>query len=191
MNPTAPLKILDVGTGSGAIAIALAHQLPLADITAVDISSAALEVAATNAARHNLTSRIRFVQSDLSSPAPHSSQTDERESKTVPAIDIGSLGFDAIVSNPPYVPTADRDALHPQVRDFEPAAALFAGPTGLDIYRRLIPQALAALKPNGLLALEIGHDQRDAIAALLANWNAVRFINDLQQIPRVALARKP
>jgi release factor glutamine methyltransferase len=81
--------------------------------------------------------------------------------------------------------------MHPQVRDFEPATALFAGPDGLDLYRRLIPQARTALKPNGLLALEIGHGQHQAIAALLEDWNHVRFVDDLQRIPRVALARKP
>jgi release factor glutamine methyltransferase len=107
------------------------------------------------------------------------------------ALSPGDATFDAIVSNPPYVPTSDRDTLHAQVRDFEPGVALYAGPAGLDIYRRLIPQARAALKPNGLLALEIGHRQRDAIAAFLAGWNALRFVDDLQQIPRVALARKP
>ena len=168
-----PRQILDVGTGSGAIAIALAHHLPQAQLTAVDLSPAALEVAATNAARHHLTNRIRFVESDL-----------------LEALALGET-FDAIVSNPPYVPAADRHTLHPQIRDYEPATALFAGPDGLDIYRRLIPQAHAALKPNGLLALEIGQGQRDAVAALLADWRTVRFLNDLQQIPRVALARKP
>jgi release factor glutamine methyltransferase len=172
LDPTAPTRIVDVGTGSGAIAIALAHHLPQAHITAVDLSPAALAVAASNAERHQLTSRIRFLESNLLEALP-SGET-----------------FDAIVSNPPYVSTADRNTLHPQVRDYEPATALFAGPDGLEIYRRLIPQAQAALNPNGLLALEIGHDQRDEIAALLTNWNAVRFINDLQQIPRVALARK-
>ena len=170
---TARSAILDIGTGSGAIAIALAHRLPHAHITATDISPAALEVAASNAALHHLTGRIHFLVSDLLSAV---------SSEPV---------FDAVVSNPPYVPTTDRDALHPQVRDHEPALALFAGPTGLDIYRRLIPQARAALKPNGLLALEIGHGQTNAIAELLAGWHDVRFVNDLQQIPRVVLARKP
>lgn len=169
---TARSAILDIGTGSGAIALALARHLPNAHITAVDISTAALEVAAANAAHHNLTSRIHFLESNL-----------------LDALPPGAT-FDAIVSNPPYVPTIDRETLHPQVRDHEPAAALFAGTSGLDIYRRLIPQAQSALKPNGLLALEIGHNHRDAIAALLAGWREVRFVNDLQQIPRVALARK-
>ena len=94
-----------------------------------------------------------------------------------------------IVSNPPYIP-AD-ELLHPQVHAHEPHQALFAGPTGLDIYARLIPQAYAALKPNGLLALEIGHGQKEDIAALLAQWDEVGFLNDLQRIPRVVLARKP
>ena len=174
LDSSRPLRILDVGTGSGAIAIALARHLPHAQITAVDLCAAALEVAAANAARHGLTNRIRFVQSDL-----------------LDALPPDELPFDVIVSNPPYVPTADRDSLHPQVRDHEPAAALCAGPDGLDIYRRLIPQARSALRPNGLLALEIGHGQRDVIAALLAGWNELRFLDDLQQIPRIALARRP
>ena len=168
------LRILDVGTGSGAIAIALARHLPHAQITAVDLSATALEVAASNAARHALASRIRFVASDL-----------------LDALPPDELPLDVIVSNPPYVPTADRASLHPQVRNHEPAAALFAGPDGLDIVRRLIPQARAALRPNGLLALEIGHGQRKAVAALLTDWNGLRFLDDLQQIPRIALARRP
>ena len=188
-EPASHLQILDVGTGSGAIAIALAHHLPNAHITATDISSAALAVASSNTARHHLSSRIRFVEADLlDALAPCEAAFDAPGS---PASGLGSLGWDAIVFNPPYVPTGDRATLHPQVRDFEPAAALFAGPDGLEVYRRLIPQARAALKPGGLLALEIGHGQRDAVAALLAGWNTLRFVDDLQQIPRTALARKP
>ena len=189
-HPTAPsIRILDVGTGSGAIAIALAHHLPNAHVTATDISSAALAVASSNAARHHLSSRIRFVEADLlGALTPCEAAFDAPGS---PASGLGSLGWDATVSNPPYVPTADRATLHRQVRDFEPAAALFAGPDGLEVYRRLIPKARVALRPGGLLALEIGHGQRDAVAALLAGWNALRFVDDLQQIPRTALARKP
>jgi len=144
-------------------------------------------VAAANAARHHLDHRIRFVEADLLARVrvPHSSRSDGWGSAG------DAIQFDAIVSNPPYVPATDRESLHPQVRDFEPASALFAGADGMDVYRRLIPQAHAALKPNGLLALEIGHGQREAIAALLADWNSVRFVDDLQRIPRVALARKP
>jgi release factor glutamine methyltransferase len=169
-----PLKIADIGTGSGAIAIALAAHLPRAEITALDISPEALGVAASNAREHNLNDRIRFLQSDLLSAVHHEAGT-----------------FDALVSNPPYVSETDRPTLHPQVRDYEPAAALFAGEIGLDIYRRLIPQAYSALKPNGLLALEIGHDQQGAIATLLQAWHDLSFINDLQEIPRVAVAQRP
>jgi release factor glutamine methyltransferase len=168
-----PLKIADIGTGSGAIAIALAAHLPQAEITALDISTDALAIATTNAREHNVADRIRFLQSDLLSAL-------DRETET----------FDAIVSNPPYVAETDRATLHPQVRNYEPATALFAGDTGLDIYRRLIPQAHNALKPNGLLALEFGHDQQNAIASLLQAWHNPIFINDLHNIPRVALASR-
>jgi release factor glutamine methyltransferase len=167
------LCILDVGTGSGAIAIALAHNLPSARITAVDLSGTALEVAVVNTARHQLMDRIQFIESDL-----------------LEGLASDGLPFDVIVSNPPYVPANDRASLHPQVRDYEPGVALFAGADGLDIYRRLIPQARAALLPNGLLALEIGHGQREAIASLLSGWNEVRFVDDLQQIARIAVARR-
>jgi len=195
------LHILDIGTGSGAIAIALAHHLPHAHITATDISPAALALAAANAARYHLTPRIHFLLSDLLARVPHSSRSDGWGSE-IPRVPHSSrsdewgsendiIQFDVIVSNPPYVPTSDRPTLHPQVRDHEPATALYAGPDGLEVYRRLIPQAHAALKPNGLLTLELGHHQRDALAALLAGWHSVRFLNDLQQIPRVVLARKP
>lgn len=167
------LKLADIGTGSGAIAVALATHLPHAEITALDISLDALAVATGNAREHNVADRIRFLQSDLLSAL-----SPEEE-------------FDAIVSNPPYIPEIDRLSLHPQVRDHEPTAALFAGETGLDIYRRLIPQAHKALKQNGLLALEIGHGQQTALTELLSGWQSVSFIDDLQHIPRVVLARKP
>lgn len=165
-------NMLDIGTGSGAIAIALAHHLPNARITATDISPAALELAAENAVRHGLAGRIRFIESDLLADVPK------------------EAGFDAIVSNPPYIAFAEGKTLHPQVRDFEPANALFATGNGLDVYRRIIPEARAALKPNGLLALELGQGQDTAVAELLSGWNLLRFIPDMQQIPRVALARK-
>jgi release factor glutamine methyltransferase len=163
------LRIADIGTGSGAIAIALAHTLPHARITALDISIAALEVAAANARTHNVVNRIDFRESDLLSAVP-----DQQ--------------FDAIVSNPPYVST--NEELEKQVRGYEPASALYAGETGLDIYRRLIPQAKAALTPGGWLLMEIGHGQREALAELLHDWTSTNFVNDLQGIPRVAISRK-
>ena len=169
------LRILDIGTGTGAIALALASHLPLAEITAVDISAAALQVARENTVNHHLEARVQLRISDLLDGLPQNDRI---------------AAFDAIVSNPPYIPQGERAELHPQVRDFEPVQALFAGDSGLDIYRRLIPQAHPALKPGGLLALEIGHGQRDALAALLERWKDVAFVDDLQQIPRVALARR-
>jgi release factor glutamine methyltransferase len=168
-----PLRIADIGTGSGAISIALAVHRPAAQITTLDISPAALAVARDNAATHNVADRIRLLESDLLSAVA-----------TEPP-------FDAIVSNPPYVPETDRATLHPQVRDHEPPTALFAGPDGLALYARLIPQAHAALPPGGLLALEFGHNQRDALADLLKIWKDVVFLDDLQQIPRVVLAHRP
>jgi release factor glutamine methyltransferase len=167
-----PLRIADIGTGSGAIAIAIAHHLPQAQLTALDLSPAALAIAHQNAETHHVAERIRFLQSDLLSAVP--GQT-----------------FDAILSNPPYIPTSDLTTLHPQVRDHEPHTALFAGPSGLDIYSRLIPQAHAALTPGGLLALEFGQGQSTSIYHLLADWYDILILNDLQQIPRVVLARRP
>lgn len=164
-----PLRIADVGTGSGAIAVALAHALPQAQVTALDISPAALAVARSNAEIHCVSDRIRLLKSDLLEAV-----TGER--------------FDMIVSNPPYV--AEDEVLEPQVREYEPASALFAGAEGLDIYRRLIPEAQRAVKPGGWLLLEIGHGQRDALAKLLAAWDNVSFIADLQGIPRVACAQR-
>jgi release factor glutamine methyltransferase len=164
------LRIADVGTGSGAIAIAIAHLLPQANITALDNSTAALAVAQQNAKHHKLADRIRFRESDLLAA-------------------VADETFDAIVSNPPYIP--ESELLEPQVRDYEPHAALFAGPSGLDVHQRLIPQAWKALKPRGWLLMEIGHGQRDALTRLLTHWNKVDFIHDLQSIPRVACANRP
>lgn len=191
IDPNAAVHVADIGTGSGAIAIALAHHLPHAQLTATDISASALNVAAENAARHNLASRIRFIESDLLEPPNPVTPSESRNVAAVERPASWFQGLDAIVSNPPYVPTADAATLHPQVREYEPHTALYAGDDGLSIYRRLIPLAHAALKPNGQLALELGHGQRDALATLLADWHSVRFLNDLQGIPRVALARKP
>lgn len=167
------LHIIDVGTGSGAIAIAVAKHLPMAMLTAVDLSKAALAVAEENAARNGLSDRVVFLQSDL-----------------LQAVATGAP-FDAVLSNPPYIPITDREHLHRQVRDHEPETALFAGDDGLAIYRRLIPQAATMLRPGGLLALEFGYGQRPEIQELLREWDGVHFLSDLQGIPRVALALAP
>ena len=166
------IRIADVGTGSGAIAIALAHLLPNAFVTALDLSTDALAIARENAAMHGLQDRIEFVPSDLLNAV------------------VKEAPFAAIVSNPPYIPEHEAATLHPQVRDHEPASALFSGPTGFEIYERLIPKCASMLLPDGLLALEIGYGQQDHLAGLLRFWRDVEFLPDLQGIPRVALARR-
>jgi release factor glutamine methyltransferase len=164
------LRILDVGTGTGTIALALASRLPSARIFAVDLSPEALEVARNNAAHLALDKRITFQHSDLLQAFAAAPQ------------------FHAIVSNPPYIPAGDASEMQPEVRDFEPHTALFAGDDGLEVYRRLIPQAESALSPGGLLAMEFGFGQRDELAHLLAGWKNVRFVDDYAGIPRVVLA---
>jgi release factor glutamine methyltransferase len=166
------LRIVDVGTGSGAIALALAHELPMAQIFATDISAEALEVARANAARHNLTSRIEFRQTDLLEGLP-------------------SAWFDFVISNPPYVGESEEDSVQLEVRKFEPRNAVFAGPTGLDVIERLISHAEVALKPGGWLVFEISGTIADGVQSLLSGWSEVALRKDLQGIARVAVARKP
>jgi release factor glutamine methyltransferase len=163
------IRIVDVGTGSGAIALALAKELPSAEIHATDISAEALEVARANAARHQLTSRIQFHQADLLNGIPGE--------------------FDFVVSNPPYAGDSEEDSVQLEVREFEPRNAVFAGPTGLEIIARLIPQAQAALKPGGWLIFEISGTIADRVRGLLSTGNEPAIRNDLQGIPRVAIAR--
>jgi release factor glutamine methyltransferase len=167
-------RIVDVGTGSGAIAVALANHLPHATITAIDLSTPALDIARENAEHNCVAERINFLEGDLLGP-------------------VAGQSFDIVVSNPPYVPQADRDSLAVEVRDHEPALALFAGKDGLDVYRRLIPAAFHALVPGGHVALEIGFGQSQAIRELFASagFNQIEFVPDLQNIPRVAVARRP
>jgi release factor glutamine methyltransferase len=168
-----PKRILDIGTGSGILAVTLALELANATVTATDISSDALGVAKRNAAALGATDRIHFVESDLFAALPANSEA----------------RFGCIVSNPPYVPSTE--LLEPQVRDYEPASALYAGDDGLAIYRRLLPTAATHLEPGGHLLVEIGHGQRDAIGDLLraSGFESIRFIDDLQQIPRVIIAK--
>jgi release factor glutamine methyltransferase len=173
---TSGLRLLDVGTGTGAIALALARHLSQAEIVACDLSAAALEVARDNARELGLEQRVRFQLSDLLEAYGPELRQGRR--------------FSAVVSNPPYVPAGDAAQMQPEVRDFEPHGALFAGDDGLDVYRRLIPQAHAALAPGGLLAMEIGFGQREALAELLSQWKDVRFLDDYAGIPRVVLAAR-
>jgi len=167
-------RVLDVGTGSGAIAIAIRHEWPDAIVTATEISESALELARRNAERLGFANRIRFLQGDLLAPV-----ADER--------------FEIIVSNPPYVSERDRNSLSVEVREFEPAQALFAGEDGLAVYRRLIPAAFAALVSGGFVVLEIGCGQKEDVAALLAEsgFAEIDLAPDLQGIPRVVVARRP
>jgi release factor glutamine methyltransferase len=166
------LQIVDVGTGSGAIALALAKELPQAEIVAVDISPAALEIARANAIRHQLESRIHF-----------------REGNLLDAFAPETLAF--IVSNPPYVGESEEDTVQLEVRKFEPRNAVFAGPRGTEVIERLIPQAKATLKTGGWLIMEISGSIAEEVKKLLAGWEEVSLKPDLQSIPRVAIARKP
>ncbi len=166
-----PLRIVDVGTGSGAIALALAKELPGADIHATDISAAALEIARANAARHQLEKRIHFHHTNL----------------------LGDLSppFDLVVSNPPYVGESEEDQVQLEVRKFEPRSAVFAGARGTEVIARLIPQARAALRPGGWIVMEVSGTIVDRVRNLLDGWESIEVANDLQSIPRVIRARKP
>lgn len=163
-------RIADVGTGSGCIALALAKELPNAEIHATDISTAALKVAQANAARHQLENRIQFHQADLLATL-------------IPP-------FDLIVSNPPYVGESEEDQVQLEVRRFEPRSAVFGGPVGTEVLARLIPQAHEVLLPGGWLVLEISGSIVDGVHELLGGWNEVRVTNDLQSIPRVVRAQR-
>jgi release factor glutamine methyltransferase len=182
--PRASLHIADVGTGSGCLAIALAYELPHAKIIATDISVAALEVARSNAGRlsvppHNVADRIHFIEADLLPPLPAGNQ---------------SPVFDLIVSNPPYIADSESAALQREVRDHEPHTALFAGPTGIEIYVRLVRQAEVQLRDRGIFVLELGHDSAEPVRALFdaspASWTNVSITMDLAGIPRVLAAER-
>jgi len=166
------IRIVDVGTGSGCIALALATELPQAEIHACDVSDEALEMARVNAARLGLGSRVLMRKSDLLSVyAPGT--------------------FDFVVSNPPYVGESEADKVQKQVKDFEPKIAVFSGSEGMDIYRRLLPQALSVLREGGWFVTEIGFSIEEKAKQLLRGWDDVRTTADLQGIPRVIAARKP
>ena len=173
-------RISDVGTGSGCIAIALAHEFPAARIFATDISAAALEVARRNAARHGFASRIDFVECNLMNALLHQSPVTSHES---PLLDL-------VASNPPYIGRQEAATLPREVREHEPAIALFGGETGTEIYEALIAQAAMLLKPGGILVLELGHNSSEHVSRLLGapEWTAVAITNDLAGIPRVASA---
>jgi release factor glutamine methyltransferase len=173
-----PLRIADVGTGSGCIAIALARELPRAEIVATDISAATLDYAQRNAARHGVSKRIQFLKADLLKVA-------------IEAPNRAESRFDLIVSNPPYVGRNDAGSLPREVRDHEPAEALFAGDDGLEIYPALIDEAARKLAPAGILVLEIGYNGAQYVGSLLSasQWTDLRVTRDLAGIERVISAR--
>lgn len=167
-----PPRVLDIGTGSGCLAITIALEAPAASVEATDISADALTIASQNALRLKAAASVTFREVGLSG---------------------GAGGFDVIVANPPYVPLQDRATLSPDVRNHEPAVALFGGGDGLDVIRALLPDAAHALRPGGTVVMEIGQGQAAAVASLVAlaglEWQGAR--PDLAGIPRVIVARRP
>lgn len=168
-----PLRIIDIGTGSGAIGVVLAKELPTAHVTATDISGGALAVARRNASRHGAAEQMEFIEGDLF------------------ASTVGV--FDIIVSNPPYIP----DDVYPQlpegIRSFEPRDALIAGPDGEAFHRKIIGEGTGRLKPGGRIFLEIGEGQKAVVEALFQEkglYDSIRFRADYGGMDRVAMARK-
>lgn len=201
------VRIVDVGVGSGCIALALASELPQAEIHGCDISDEALEMARVNAARLGLGGHVLFRKSDLlqvylSAQAAQGSQSvSDSESATptagssalAPASPAAGGQFDFVVANPPYVGESEADKVQKQVREFEPKLAVFCGTEGIEVYRRLVPQAREALRRGGWLVMEIGFSTEEKIKMILSSdggWAHVQVTPDLQGIPRVVAARK-
>jgi release factor glutamine methyltransferase len=172
----ARLRIVDVGTGSGCIALALASELPRAILFGADISRLALVTASRNAIRLRMPQRVKFLESDL----------------LARFLDKDFIGiFDFVVSNPPYVGEGDLDRVQREVREFEPRIAWGNLESGDEIYARLFPQALEVLKPGGYVVVEIGYNMREQVLALLGpGWAEIEVTPDLAGIPRVVSARK-
>lgn len=189
-------SIVDVGTGSGCIALALASELPQAEIDAVDLSAPALRVARRNAARLGLSERVRFWEADLltvfiSDTAPGSSPADVPAKTNTPQAENSPHRFDFVVSNPPYVGLSETNLVQREVREFEPRLAWGGFEESTDIYRRLFSQALIVLGPGGYVVVEIGYLQKDAVTGLLGKgWEGVEVRPDLASIPRVVIARR-
>jgi release factor glutamine methyltransferase len=174
-NPT--LRIADVGTGSGCIAVALAHELPHAEVIATDISASALVVARRNADRHKVSGRVHFIEANLLEKVA----------------DRGRGPFDLIVSNPPYIARTDAASLPIEVLGHEPHSALFGGLNGVEMYIRLIEQAGAQLGPGGILVLELGYNSADEVRKMFdreRRWANIRITDDLASIARVIAAER-
>ncbi|GAB6107612.1 peptide chain release factor N(5)-glutamine methyltransferase [Fusibacter bizertensis] len=172
LEDNSDLSILDIGVGSGAISIALAKRLKKGRVTGVDISEKALNVAVVNAKTHGVENKVTFFKSDL--------------------FENVKATYDIIVSNPPYIPVPDLATLEPEVANYEPHLALFGGEDGLDFYRRLIPESVLYLKKEGVLFLEAGHDQFEAIEKLfeLSGFKEVNHFEDLNGIPRFIYGKR-
>ena len=194
-----PSTALDFGTGSGCLAIALAVKCPAAQITAVDVSPDALALAKQNAGRHNAAERIEFLQSngfaalhnesEGGAPRRPDSPKEEWGSRSSP---LRKMEFDLIISNPPYIPSAEIATLQPEVRDFDPRAALDGGVDGLDFYRKLAMESKPFLKPGGKIMLEFGDGQAGAIGKILETekWIVEAVKEDYSQRARILIARK-
>jgi release factor glutamine methyltransferase len=169
-----PLRVLDLGVGSGAILLAILAERPLATGLGVDVSERALAVAQDNADELGLADRASFLRSDW-------------------AASLDDARFDLVVSNPPYIREDEMAGLDPEVREHDPALALVGGADGLDHYRTLAPQLMRVLKPGGLFLLEIGHEQSQAVEALMRDVGAewVRTVPDLSTKDRVVAGRRP
>jgi release factor glutamine methyltransferase len=172
-NRAAPLIVADVCTGSGCVAVALAHERTRASVVATDVSDEALTMARRNAVRYGVADRIRFVRTDV--------------------LDDVSETFHLVLSNPPYVPERDRRTLQPEVRDHEPGIALFAGHEGLAVIRRLVAAASRCLEPDGILIFEFGFGQEAAVTELISAAPCLTMVElrrDLQGIPRTAIVKR-
>ncbi|MDI6729695.1 MAG: peptide chain release factor N(5)-glutamine methyltransferase [Thermodesulfovibrionales bacterium] len=172
MHYASRITILDLCTGSGCIAIALAKHLPDADVYGIDKSDTAIHYATRNATENDVRN-VHFIKGDLFEP-------------------VGKMAFDCIVSNPPYIKTADIQGLQREIKDYEPVDALNGGEDGLDFYRRIFENAHKFLKENGIIILEIGHDQADDVEkiAMNAGFKNVTFIKDYAGIKRIFIGRK-
>ncbi|HEX3030216.1 MAG TPA: peptide chain release factor N(5)-glutamine methyltransferase [Clostridia bacterium] len=165
------LKILDIGTGSGCIAVSLAHYLKNCKVTAVDISEKALKIARLNADKAGVADRIRFLQSNV---------LEQLEKDQ----------YDIILSNPPYIPASDIKKLQIEVKDYEPIGALDGGADGLDFYCKIVSEAPGFLKPDCLLAFEVGYDQAQMVGRLMGQcFDDIQIIKDLSGIDRVVTGK--
>ena len=174
-SASGPATVCDVGTGSGIIAVCLAKHLPDCRVTALDISPAALEVARSNAASHDVAERVEFVQSDLFASIP------------------AEASFDLVASNPPYVSQSELESLEADVREYEPHSALLAGPRGTEVFERLLAQAADHLKPGGHLLVEISpmiHDAARRLVETDRRFTLEPTVKDQAQLPRVVRATR-